>query len=322
MSTPAVVAHCDWSKIHNKRWMSVAIRSGHKFVLSPPQEVLATSDLLDRLSKRRQEGGPLLVGFDFPIGVPAAYGELTGFPNFPTALITFGQGSWVDWFEPAEREAEISIYRPFYPARSGPAGAVKKQHLTEALGVSVDQLLRRCERAIRDQQGVLKQRAACALFWTIGGNQVGKAAIAGWRNVIVPALSRLELRTALWPFDGDLASLLDNCDCVLCETYPALAYRHLGFAFAPGESKSNWGHRQTKTLALHKWFDAHHIELTGDVAAQIEIGFGDDAVGEDRFDAFVGLLDMINVVTGQGITKLPDDPDIVRWEGWIFGRSF
>lgn len=32
------------------------------------------------------------------------------------------------------------------------------------------------------------RRAACPLFWTLGGNQAGKAAIAGWRDILQPAL--------------------------------------------------------------------------------------------------------------------------------------
>ena len=43
-------------------------------------------------------------------------------------------------------------------------------------------LLRRCER------GGNGHKQACCLFWTLGGNQVGKAAIIGWRDVLAPAL--------------------------------------------------------------------------------------------------------------------------------------
>jgi hypothetical protein len=42
-------------------------------------------------------------------------------------------------------------------------------------------LRRQCERATPTR------RAACPLFWTLGSNQVGKAAISGWQEVIAPA---------------------------------------------------------------------------------------------------------------------------------------
>ena len=70
--------------------------------------------------------------------------------------------------------------RPFYPARPGPRGSVKRDDLPAALGLeSYDVLQRLCDRGHPD-------RSAAVLFWTLGGNQVGKAAISGWRDVIAP----------------------------------------------------------------------------------------------------------------------------------------
>ena len=295
--------------------MAVAVRHADKFVVSAPELVLNAADLLERLKKRRQEAGAVLVGFDFPIGVPHAYGEAIELPDFRTALMTFGNGLWADWFKPAERPSDIKRSRPFYPLRPGKSGTVRKYHLTTALELSDDQLLRRCERPFGNQ------RAACPLFWTIGPNQVGKAAINGWNEVLVRALSSKTMRTALWPFDGEITHLLERFECVLCETYPALAYRHLGCCFAPRESKRIQCHRKSKGQQLRAWFDAREYQPTQDVVAEIENGFGDSAAGEDRFDAFVGLLGMIDVITGPGAASVPADAYIRRWEGWILGRS-
>src|SRR5262249_19892157 len=129
MIKPALIAHCDWSTTSKKRWMALAVRHADKFVASAPELVLNAADLLERLIKRRHEAGPVLVGFDFPIGVPRGYGEAIGLQDFRTALMTFGNGAWADWFRPAERPAEISIRRPFYPLRSGKRGTVSKYHL-------------------------------------------------------------------------------------------------------------------------------------------------------------------------------------------------
>jgi hypothetical protein len=315
MNKPALIANCDWSTTSKKRWMAVAVRNADKFVASVPELVLNTADLLERLKKRRQEAGPVLVGFDFPIGVPRAYGEAITLQDFPTALMTFGKGAWADWFKPAERPSDINIRRPFYPLRPGKAGTVRKHHLTTGLELSNNQLLRLCEQPFGDP------RSACPLFWTIGPNQVGKAAINGWKEVLVRALSSKNVRTALWPFDGEITHLLEQFECVLCETYPAVAYRHLGCCFAPRESKRVQSHRKSKGRALRAWFDAREYEPTQDVIAEIENGFGDSATGEDRFDAFVGLLSMIDVITGPDVVGVPTDASIRRWEGWILGRS-
>lgn len=315
MNKPALIAHCDWSTTSKKRWMAVAVRCAGKFVASGPELVLDTADLLERLRKRRQEAGSILVGFDFPIGVPRAYGEAIALQDFRTALMTFGKGAWADWFKPAERPSDVNIRRPFYPLRPGNAGTARKCHLTTALELSADQLLRLCEQPYGDQ------RAACPLFWTIGPNQVGKAAINGWKEVLVRALSSKTMRTALWPFDGEITHLLERFECVLCETYPAVAYRHLGCSFAPRESKRIQGHRKSKGQQLRAWFDAREYQPTRDVVAEIENGFGESATGEDRFDAFVGLLSMIDVITGPGVARVPTEAYIRRWEGWILGRG-
>jgi hypothetical protein len=120
--------------------MAVAVRCADKFEVSPPEPVLDTKDLFDRLAKRRKEAGPLLIGFDFPIGVPATYGVKTGFPDFRTALMSFGKGAWSNWFSPGERPSDISIHRPFYPARPGKKGDAKLEHLISGLGLTGDQL--------------------------------------------------------------------------------------------------------------------------------------------------------------------------------------
>lgn len=57
----------------------------------------------------------ILVGFDFPLGLPFAYGIRTGLRGFKEALSVFGQGEWQDFFKVANLPEEVSIRRPFYP---------------------------------------------------------------------------------------------------------------------------------------------------------------------------------------------------------------
>ena len=60
--------------------------------------------------------------------------------------------------------------------------------------------------------------------------------------------------------------------------------------------------------------DAALVEALGD-------GFGADAFGEDRFDALVGLLGMLNVVLGYRPPGDPLAPEIAQIEGWILGMA-
>ncbi|HEV7434751.1 MAG TPA: hypothetical protein VGO22_07765 [Pseudorhizobium sp.] len=74
----AVVAHCDWSIHRKKRWMCTALRFDKAWMISAPEQVGDTDDLLPRLRHRSRTDGALLIGFDFPIGLPAAYGGAVG----------------------------------------------------------------------------------------------------------------------------------------------------------------------------------------------------------------------------------------------------
>ncbi|MGO7358893.1 DUF429 domain-containing protein [Rhizobium ruizarguesonis] len=304
----AVIAHCDWSIDRKKRWMCVAVRQGTKWILSAPEPVGETNDLIPRLRSRAETDAALLMGFDFPIGLPAAYGKALGLADFRSALRAFGAGRFERWFHVAEHRNDIAIDRPFYPMRPG---GTQRRYLFDALGVgSGRELLRRCERATADRGD------ACMLFWTLGGNQVGKAAITGWREIIIPNVSEL----ALWPFDGSLAELTKPGATVVAETYPGDVYGQLGIPRRPVWSKRQQSGRRFAGAHLLRWLaDRPHIGGAA-LEAAITDGFGIDKTGEDRFDAVVGLLGMIDVVERRRTEGVPDDDDVATWEGWILGQ--
>lgn len=170
-------------------------------------------------------------------------------------------------------------------------------------------LLRECERATNDRQ------AACSLFWTLGGNQVGKGAISGWREVIIPNLATV----GLWPFDGDLQSLSNRYPAVLAETYPGDVYRQLGIPRG-GWSKRRQEDRRRVGRFVVDWLAARPNLNASEVLPQVEDGFGNDSAGEDRFDAFVGLLGMLSVVTGERAERSQVADEIIMQEGWILGH--
>ncbi|NHT74205.1 MULTISPECIES: DUF429 domain-containing protein [Rhizobiaceae] len=308
--TISVIAHCDWSIDMSKRWMAVAVAAPQSgWVIGVPEPVGDTASLIDRLQRRAVIGGSVLVGFDFPIGLPRSYGQKTEFKSFRDALAGFGKGAWSDWYKVAEHRDQISVHRPFYPM--GPGGT-KRAHLLEGLGVNeTADLLRRCERSTADRQ------AACSLFWTLGGNQVGKAALAGWREVILPRLDNV----GLWPFDGSLLELTAVHPVVLAETYPGDVYAQLGIPRRPVWSKRQQFGRRAVGNHLQRWITRRaHVDASA-ILELIEDGFGSDKTGEDRFDATVGLLGMIDVVTEARPEGAPTDDAVKTWEGWILGQA-
>lgn len=310
---PSLVAHADWGADPRKRWLCVArLLSSGRYEVGVPELVGSTAGLIGHL--REQSEGPVLVGFDFPIGVPAEYARSAGITSFKEALSAFGGGAWPDFFSLAEEPGEISLRRPFYPYRPG---GTKRQHLIDGLGVSsYDDLIRRCEQST-DTRG-----QAASLFWTLGGQQVGRAAIIGWREVLQPALEDPEMDVALWPFDGDLAELLENHDVVVTETYPAEGCLHVGLP-APGRgwSKRSQDGRAARAAAILEWADRRDVVLPPDVSDQISDGFGPSKEAEDPFDAVIGLLSMIEVLMGGRSAGAPQTAAVRQIEGWILGQE-
>ena len=314
MSAPALLVHADWSVHPGKRWMAQAVRRpGGGYLALPPTPVGALEDFWFRLEQMGGDG-PIMVGFDFPIGLPATYAKQAGIDDFATALAGFGQGRWRDFYEVAAQPEQIALTRPFYPAR--PGGRSRRQ-LVDGLRLETWQgLHRRCDGATAGR------RAACPMFWTLGGNQVGKAMIVGWRDLLAPA-RRASVDVAIWPFDGALADLLDRHRLVIAETYPGEVYGHLDLR---SPLRANRGkRRQTARAAcarsLLSWAERASVALAPELRTDITSGFGPNPDAEDRFDAVVGLFGMLNVLLCHRPSGEPDDPVVRRIEGWILGQG-
>jgi hypothetical protein len=307
---PALILHSDWSTAPRKRWVATAMLRENVYHVSRPD--VANAETLVSSALRQGNGGSVILGFDFPIGIPRAYAQKAHIGSFLEALPEFGGGRWQRFYDLASRPDEVSVARPFYPARPG---GTQQDHLVRGIGVSsMDALLRRCDF------GNGRRNKACSLFWTLGGNQVGRAAISGWRDVLVPAVRSLGTEIGVWPFEGELSRLLATRSCVIAETYPADACIQLGLA-APGRgwSKRDQQDRIAQADKLHKWARSRPIDLR-QVKSSLDEGFGRDDVGEDRFDAAVGLFGMLDVVLSLRGEGAPRDGGVKTVEGWILGQ--
>jgi hypothetical protein len=305
---PSLAAHADWSVDPRKRWITVARRSSAGWTLTAPRPVGDVSTLLTRLIEEADRGAVAL-GADLPIGLPRAYAATRPEADFPAFLRSVH--GLPDFFTVCAALDEIRPDRPFYPAR-GIAGMTRLSHaialgLADAAGLS-----RACDRATAERP------AGAPLFWTLGANQSGKAAIAAWQHLILPAVTnRAALR--LWPFEGPFRSLLSPGSVALAETYPAEALRHLGMKLRG--SKRRHADRCAIADALMTAIDQQ--SATPDDAMRLAIldGFGADAAGEDRFDSVLGVLCVLNVLAGRRPDTAPADPWINRWEGWVLGQT-
>ena len=293
-SLPTLVWHADWGSHPNKRWLCKAVRHGSEYVMDAPNPVGDHQELLKHIKNEIGGHGAAIIGFDFPIGLPLQYAKLIAIDDFKTFLLGLGHGDFSDFYRIAETPADISKYRPFYPRVPG---GTKREHLVSGLGLtSFNALLRQCELAYDGRN------AACPLFWTLGGNQVGRAAIIGWRDVLIPALQESWL--ALWPFDGSVCELLRPGNVIVVETYPAEYYRRF-FQNQRMRSKIRLESRKQVTPSLLRWATSMNVRLSHELKHGIENGFPE---GDDAFDSVVGLFGILEVLAGrQALGEVRDE---------------
>lgn len=288
--------------------MARARRTPAGWRVMAPEPVGEVSGFLARLLAAA-DGGAVALGVDLPIGVPRAYAALREEPGFLHFLRQ--TAGWPAFFQVCATLPEARADRPFYPAR-GVRGMTRAAHAA-ALGLGGPAgLSRLCDRATAERP------AGAPLFWTLGANQSGKAAIAAWRDMLLPALLAGD-PIRLWPFEGAFRDLLAPGVIAVAETYPAEALRHLGIRLKG--SKRRQADRAAVADPLLGAMAALRAPPEAALVAAARDGFGADAAGEDRFDCILGLLCVLNVLAGNRPDTAPDDPWIRRWEGWVLGQT-
>lgn len=283
-------------------------RTNDGWVLEASQPVDDAAAMLPDV-RARASGQPALFGIDAPIGVPAAWAARVGVRDFKALLPKLGRGRWRDFFDVADAKTDISPTRPFFPNRPGGA---KRDDLVLGLGLEAfSDLMRRCDVAGAG-------RPANPLFWTLGGAQVGKAALSFWREALQAACA--DAATDIWPFDGAIRGLAREGGLTVAETYPA----EVGawFDLEIGKAGRSKRRQADRARAAHGVFAAGARMAVGFTPeAEVEITGGFALSGEDGFDAMVGALGLIAVADGHRPADPPSDYESLRVEGWILGRQ-
>jgi len=301
-----IAAHADWSMDPRKRWVAVARRAGAGWRMEAPRPVGDPAGLAAGLLA---EGGPAVLGLDLPLGVPRGFAAGRPEPGFVPFLA--GRAGDARFFTVNPGLEGVGPEAPFYPAR-GVKGMTRAAHAA-ALGLDGAAALNRwCDRA------TLTRPAGAPVFWTLGANQSGKAAITAWRDWLAPALAA-GAPFDLWPFAGPLHGLLRRGRLALAEVYPAEALRQLGLRLAG--SKRAEAPRRALAEALLDCMAALRVTPDPALAAMVRAGFGADAAGEDRLDCTLGLLCLIAVLDGVRPDTIPDDAMVRAWEGWVLGQA-
>lgn len=309
MQKPTLIFHADWGSKPSKRWCAKAtLGADGRYTASEPTPVGDLTLLLKSLGDAAGALGTVFAGFDFPIGVPAHYAKRAGISKFRDILPQLGQGVWKDFYSVCDKPEDICVSRPFYP--NGSEKGSSQQSLLRGHGAAkMASLLRRCER------GGNGQTQACCLFWTLGAKAVGKAAITGWRDMLVPAFETNAVR--IWPFDGPLLASFVPGALVVAETYPAECYGW--FSDKPLGSKRDPVNRKKFSALLLAWAGINNVIIDDGLWKEMRDGF---ATGkDDAFDAVVGLFGMLQICLRLRKSGEPDDKLIRDVEGWILGRQ-
>lgn len=313
------VVHCDWGAHNHKRAMCIADKIDGKWSIVKIEEAGDARTLLNRLLHGIADNAKLLVGFDFPIGYPHAYGAKAELTGFLKALPCFGQHEWINFFRKAKTQEELSIHRPFYPRSCPTKGFATREIFTTELEIRWQDMFRECE--LRTEH----RTDASPLFWTLGPKAVGTAAMLGWLEILQPIVRDQNRCFGIWPFEGNLNNLLRERRGVIVETYPGECYNHLGFP-------RNWSGKrsQQKRKACSKYFQDWQKRANATFSHEVELdlknGFPardmrSEEDGEDSFDAVVGACSMIDVVEGRRAEGNHSSQRLQAHEGWIFGQK-
>ncbi len=304
---PMLAAHADWSVNPAKRIITTAKRRAGRWLVAAPAPVGPPGDLLATLL-HKAAGTPVAFGADFPLGLPRAYADRAAITDFPAWLRALRPNDPL--FRVCDSPAEISLARPFYP-RTRVSGAGHLAALAQALGLADPQDLRRAV-----DHPTAHRPGGAPLFWTLGANQCGKAALSAWRDCLLPAFAA-QIPLSLWPFDGDFCALLHPAHIVIAETYPAESLVQLGLVLHG--SKRKQADRQALAPDLRRTLARLHADPSPALEIAMTKGFGPTQTGEDQFDSLLGALNVIAILNGAP-DRAPAQRPIDPVEGWVLGQ--
>ena len=263
----------DWSKDTGKRSVHVAMPRT-RCIRRAKSTAWSLAALLQLARELKEEIGPVLLGMDLALGVPAGYWRMVrreaagGRPPRHFLDWLAGLDPESDFFREVRSPDDWRTGRPFFAVQPREGG---KTAFTRKVAGN---MLRRIDEAT----------GAKPLFAVSGmPGTVGSATRALWRELI-PLLKESSRDFAVWPFEGALPALLADKRIVLAETYPGLAYAAaLAERLPAGRMRVAKTKREEREyfcdrLAKAAWVREHGVCLGDLVPARVD---------DDAFDSHV-----------------------------------
>ncbi len=272
----------DWSKDARKRSVHVAVPRT-RCIRRAEGAAWDLAVLLQLARELKEEVGPVLLGMDLALGVPAGYWHMVrrdtagGWPPRHFLDWLAGLDPESDFFREVRSPDEWRPGRPFFAVQKGKGGKTAFTRKVEG------NMLRRIDEAT----------GAKPLFAVSGmPGTVGSATRALWKELI-PLLKESGRDFAVWPFEGALPALLADKGIVLAESYPGLAYAAAVAERLPTDllkiAKTNPDARERFCDLLEKaaWVRKHGVCL-GDL--------GSARANDDAFDSHVTAAAVLRCV--------------------------
>lgn len=288
----------DWGKAHEKRSAFLADTNTATVRHFPFDGTL--SDLLDQSTSITK---PVLIAIDAAIGFPVRSWQRLmvesggRFDTFLDFLLSSSLPS--EFFDPVRFPVDWKPTRPFI---SPPPGKWKLSAFVEA---SNGGFYRRIDASLQAQP----------IFVASGiPGSVGSGTRALWQEIVAIEDSQ---SFRVWPFQGDLDSLLQSGKPVIAEIYPKACY---GIALAPSLpaplrtiAKTQSGPREDalKDLLEAEWVVHRGVTLLDtDMAAE----------SEDHFDALISAVALLRLFLERAPLESHDTVDPVS-EGGVLGAA-
>ncbi len=304
----AAIFCADWGKEPHKRAVYVADVETRSV-----RRVLSRGWTVARVlaeAKPWESKGSVLVAFDAPLGVPASYlAAVASRPGWATSrnFLEFMKVACATpgFFDATSNADEWTAEQPFFAVPAGQDGLGGYLRAAYAQGVDL-------------YRAVDRQTRAKTVFAKSGiPGTVGSAACALWTEL--GTLLTADRTFRVWPFEGDLDTLLRTAPQVVAEIYPQAAYATalldesaegrppLGLAKTVPEV------RRSAITALQNasWVQQHSVILDDLADAQ---------ANEDDFDACITAAALLRCVL-EGLPLSAALNDASAAEGGILGTG-
>ena len=298
----------DWGKEFSKRAVYAADISA-RVIRRVPSDGWSVAGVLAE-AQRWILTGSVLATFDAPLGVPDSYltalGRLPGAQPLATFLDLLARARSMPRFYDATTAAmDWTVERPFFSVPAVVGGLRTYLAAADRFGVDV---YRQIDRMTGGKAVFIKSGVP---------GSVGSAASALWQELACELTARRNFK--VWPFEGEIQTLLRSTSVVVGEMYPRAAYATALFDVSPASraplvvKKTNAGVRRRAIASLQaaSWVSALSVELKDLALAE---------ANEDDFDACVTAAALLRCVL-EGAPLCPAHLHSPGSEGGILGTG-